>query len=77
MPEILFLYEGQQIIIEYYNIEDKMEEIIYKFTNMIKEKNNNLCFMYNGYKINEKLKLNEIIDKNEEKINILVYNKKK
>ena len=73
MEEVLFIYEGQQIIIQY-NIEDKMKDIINKFKNKIKDEDNNLCYLYNGNIINEELILNEIIkDKNEKKINILVY----
>ena len=66
------------IIIHYKNIEDKIEGIINKFKNIIKEENNSLCYIFNKDKINEALKLNQIIkDKNEEKINILVYNNNK
>jgi len=55
-----------------------MKDIINKFKNIIKEENNNLYYIYNGDKINEELKLNQIIkDKNEKKINILVYKKKR
>ena len=74
MAEALFIYEGQQIIIQC-NIEDKMKDIINKFKNKIKEENNNLYYIYNGDKINEELKLNKIIkNENEKNINILVYN---
>jgi len=77
MAEVLFIYEGKEIKIQYNNIEDKMEDIINKFEKIVKEENNNLCYMYNGDKINEELKLNQIIkDKNEKNINILVYNNK-
>ena len=42
MVEVLFIYEGQKIIIQC-NIEDKMKDIINKFENKIKkEENNNL-----------------------------------
>ena len=44
-------------------------EIINNFKNKIKEEeNNNLYYIYNGDKINENLKINQIIkDKNEKK----------
>ena len=72
--EILFIYKGEQIIIQC-NIEDKMKDIINKFKSKIKEEDNNLNYIYNGEKINKELKLNQIIkDKNGKKINILVYN---
>ena len=75
MVEVIFIYEGQQIIIQCNNLEDKMKDIINKFKIKIeKEEDNNLFYIYNGDKINEKLELNKIIkDKNEKKINILVY----
>jgi len=77
MAEVLFIYEGQQIIIQSNNLEEKIKDIINKFKIKIKEEeNNNLYYIYNGDKINEELELNELIkDKNIKKINILVYNK--
>ena len=77
MAEVLFIYEGQQIIIQSNNLEEKIKDIINKFKIKIKEEeNNNLYYIYNGDKINEELELNKIIkDKNIKKINILVYNK--
>jgi len=54
-----------------------MKEIINKFKNKMKLEDNNFLYIYNGDKINEELALNQIIvDKNENKINILVYNNK-
>ena len=78
MAEILFIYEKEKIIIQCNNLEDKMKDIINQFENKIKkEENNNLYYVYNGDKINEELKLNQIIkDINDKKINILVYNNK-
>ena len=77
MVEVLFIYEGQQIIIQC-NIEDKMKDIINKFKSKIQKEDNNLYYIYNGDKINEELKLNQIIkDENAKKINILVYNNRK
>jgi len=77
MAEVIFIYEGQQIIIQSSNLEDKIKDIINKFKIKIKEEeSNNLYYVYNGDKINEELKLNQLIkDKNIKKINILVYNK--
>ena len=73
--EVLFIYEGQQAIIQCNNIEDKMKDIINKFKNKIKIEDNNLYYIYNGEKINEELKLSQILnDKNEKKIQILAYN---
>ena len=76
MVEVLFIYEGQQIIIQC-NIEDKMKDIINKFKSKIQKEDNNLYYIYNGDKINEELKFNQIINNKEEKIiNILVYDNK-
>ena len=73
MIEAIFIYEGQQIIIQC-NLEDKMKDIINKFKSKIKEEDNNLYYIYNGNKINEELKFSQIINNKEEKIiNILVY----
>ena len=76
MVEILFIYKGEQIIIQC-NIEDKIKDIIKIFKNKIIE-DNNLYYIYQGDKINEELKLNQIIkDDNKNRINIIVYNNKK
>ena len=75
MMEILIIYEGQETIIQCNNVEDKIKDIINKFKNKIKIEDNNLYYIFNGEKICEELKLNQIIkDKNEKKIKILVYN---
>ena len=74
MVEVQFIYKGQQISIQC-NIDDKMKDIINKFQNLIKEEDNNLCYIYNEDKLNEELKLNQILKaKYENKLNILVYN---
>ena len=76
MVEVVFIYEGQALIIQS-NLDDKMKDIINKFKNIMKEEDNNLCYIYNGEKINEEFILNQIVkDNNIKKINILVYNKK-
>jgi len=78
MAEVLFIYEGQIIIIQC-NFEDKIKDIIKKFKNKIKIEDNNLCYIYDGNKINTELSFNQIAkenDKYENKINILVYNNK-
>ena len=74
MAEVLFIYEEQKIIIQCHNLEDKMKDIINEFENKIKkEESNNLYYTNNGDKINNKLKLNQMIkDKNDKKINIFV-----
>ena len=77
MVEVLFIYEGQLIIIQC-NLEDKMKDIINKFKNIMKIEDYSLFYIYNGEKINEEFKLNQIEnDINIKKINILVYKNKK
>ena len=74
--EVLFIYEEQQIKIQC-NINDIMKDIINIFKNKIKEEYNNLYYIYKGDKINEDLKLYQLIkDKNVKNINIIVYNNK-
>ena len=75
MVEVIFMYDGKQIIIQC-NVEDKMKDIINKFKSKIQNEDNNLYYIYNGDKINEELTFNQIINNKEEKINILVYNSK-
>ena len=51
MVEVIFIYEGQQIIIQSNNLEEKIKDIINKFKIKIKEEeNNNLYYIYNGDK---------------------------
>ena len=77
MIEVLFIYEGQLIII-LCNIDYKMKDLINKFKNIMKIEDNSLCYIYNGNKINEEFKLSQIVeDINIKKINILVYKNKK
>jgi len=44
MVEVLFIYEGQQIIIRSNNLEDKIKDIINKFKIKIKEEESNNLF---------------------------------
>ena len=77
MTEIIFFYKGLQIKIQCNNLEDKMKDITNKFKNKLKEENNDLVYIYKGNKINQELKLYQLIkDNNEKEINILVYNSK-
>ena len=75
MAEVLFIYKGEKIIIQSNNLEEKLKDIINKLKiKMKEEESNNLYYIYNGEKVNEDLKLNQIIKDKNEKINILVYN---
>ena len=82
MAEVKFIYEGTPTIIQC-NINDKMEDIIALFLTKIdkKEEKDNLYYLYNGTKINNKEitfseQANEL-DKKSNKMNILVYQERR
>ena len=52
MAEIIFNYEGINTTIQC-KVNDKMKDIINKFLVKINGNKNNLCFLYNGNKINK------------------------
>ena len=61
MAEVPFNYKGIETIIQC-NIYENIKEIINKFK--IKANiNNEIYYLYNGTKINEELKIEEIINK--------------
>ena len=74
MAEVIFNYEGINTSIQC-NINDLMKVVIGNFLNKIKEKGDNLYYLYNGRRINKELTLSEQAnddDKNRKKINIIV-----
>ena len=52
MAQVIFNYEGNNIIIEC-NINDLMKNIINIFLERIKNEGNNMCYLYNGNKVNK------------------------
>ena len=75
--DIIFLYKGQETKVQC-NKQEKMADIFKKYESKVGINIANLFFIYNGNKINEELKFEEIINKsdiNENIINILVYEK--
>ena len=77
MAEIKFMFNGSQIIIQC-SKEEKMKDLFKRFANKSNTDINSIIFLYDGNKINEDLKLNELInsiDKQSNKMSILVYNK--
>ena len=75
MINVIFTFKGINTIIQS-NKEDKMKDICNKFVNKIGIDINLIYFLYNGIKLD--LGLNQkinIIDKNKDEINILVYEK--
>ena len=75
MAEIIFNYEGNEIVIQC-DIDEKIEDIINRF--LIKANNNktyNLVYLYNGQLINKELKFKEQennVDNKRMKMDILV-----
>ena len=75
MSKVVFLFNGLEIIIPC-NKDEKLKEICKRFELKTNNEINNIYFLYNGNKINEELKFNELANKedNERNImNILVY----
>jgi len=75
MINVIFTFKGINTIIQS-NKEDKIQDICNKFVNKIGIDINLIYFLYNGMQID--LGLNQkinIIDKNKDEINILVYEK--
>ena len=74
---IIFIYKGEKAKIQC-NPQEKMKDIFKKYESKIGVDITNLFFIYNGNKINEELKFEEIInssDIKENTINILVFEK--
>ena len=73
--EIVFVFNGANTTVQC-RTDEKMKDIFEKFQKKTEKNLNNLLFLYNGNKIEENLKFEEIV-KNEnsvnDKINILVY----
>ena len=66
MMEVIFLYEGKNIIIQC-NKKEKMKDIINKFIIKTNIDNNSVYYLYKGNIINEELEIEKIIG--EEDIN--------
>ena len=75
MSSIEFNYNGNNIIIQC-NKDDKIKDIINKYILKSSIDKNSVIFFYSGNKIDEELKLKEMIG-NEEEIKILVLDSKK
>ena len=77
MAEVIFSYKGNKTIIQC-DTKDEFKTIINKFlTKIDREENANLCYLYNGKKIDENLIFYEQsnqYDKNRKKIDLIVYN---
>ena len=58
MAEVIFIYEGIKSIIQC-DIYEKMKDIIDKFLIKIKNKENNLYYLYNGTQIKYELRFND------------------
>ena len=74
MSKVIFNYKGIETIIQS-NLNDKMRDIYKRYETKIEKDISNLLFLYNGNNINDNSALNEIIndeDKRRNIINILV-----
>ena len=69
MLNIKFNYKGIETIIQC-NIYENIKEIINKFK-IKADINNEVYYLYNGTKINEELKIEEIINNEDRKMNIM------
>ena len=75
MANVIFNYKGKETIIQC-NLNEKIKDILKRYTNKIEIYISKLYFIYNGNKINDNLILNEIIngeDKRRNTMNILVF----
>ena len=57
MVEVVFNYEGIDTTIQC-NLDDKMKDVIDKFLVKINGNEINLCFLYNGNRINKEITFN-------------------
>ena len=74
MAEVIFSHEGINLTIQC-NGNDKMKDIINKYSKKISKSNDNLIYLYNGNKINYEKTFNEQandIDKNRCQMNVIV-----
>ena len=74
---VIFTYNREQTIIPCMKT-DKMRNIFEKYNSKVElDKTKNYYYLYNGNKINEELKYEELVDKKENKIKILVIEENK
>ena len=66
MIEIEFSYNGKEIIIKA-NEQENIKDIFKKFSTISSTDLNSIYFLYEGYKINDKLTLSQIININDKK----------
>ena len=67
MTEIIFIYEGKEIILICNNKEENFEEIYKKFSLKIDKDINNFIFLFNDYEINKELTPIKFIEDNDYK----------
>ena len=75
MSKVVFLFNGLEMIIPC-NKDEKLKEICKRFALKTNNEINNIYFLYNGNKINEELKFNELANREDNErntMNILVY----
>ena len=73
MSSIIVLYQGEEVIIPC-NKDEKLKEILKRFALKANVEINEIYFVYNGNKVNEELKFDELAngeDKERNKMNVL------
>jgi len=70
MANVKFNYKGIETIVQC-NLNDKIKDIYIKYETKIRKDISELYFLYNGNKINDNLNLNEIINEEDKKRNIM------
>ena len=70
MTNVIFNYKGNDINIQC-NLNDKIEDIYKKYETKLGKNISKLYFLYNGNKIKENLTLNEIINEDDKRRNII------
>jgi len=70
MAEVIFNYKGIETIIQC-NLNEKMEDVHKKYETKIGKDISKLYFIYNGNKINDNIFLNEIINEEDKRRNIM------
>ena len=72
MTEIIFIYEGKEIILICNNKEENFEEIYKKFSLKIDKDINNFIFLFNDHEINKELTPIKFIEDNDYKNNKII-----
>ena len=70
MTKVIFIFESKEITI-LCNLKEKMKDIFMKFSSKTQIDISKISFIYNGNKINENMELQQIINEEDKKRNIM------